>query len=68
MSAMAILTLLLVRFPHTTWPEQLGLLVGLFGVLVVGHWWFGLAGWFAARMFWMREVLKHSPEAKAQSS
>jgi hypothetical protein len=41
--------LLLVRFPRSTWPEQVGLLGGLFGVLTAGGLWLGLSIYVAAR-------------------
>jgi hypothetical protein len=48
--ALAIVALLLVRFPSISWPEQFGLLSVLFGIAVVGYWWVGLVGWIVARL------------------
>lgn len=49
------LAVLVVRFPHSTWPEQIALLGGLFGAAVVGHWWVAAAAWLAARLAWLVE-------------
>jgi hypothetical protein len=48
-----VLAVLLVRYPRTTWPEQFGLVAGLFGAAVIGYWWIGIAGWAAARLAWL---------------
>ena len=54
----AILALLQLRFPQTTWPEQFGLAIGLFGAAIVGHWWFGLVGWALMRAFWLVQIIQ----------
>jgi hypothetical protein len=60
------LAALLVRFPRATWPEQLGLVGGLFGAAVVGHWWVGVAAWLAARAAWLAgRTLRARPSATA---
>jgi len=41
--------LLFVRLPRSTWPEQVGLLGALLGVVTVGGLWLGLAIYVAAR-------------------
>ena len=66
--AIAILALLLIRFPLATWPEQFGLLVGLFGVAVLGHWWFGVVGWVVARLLWRTETQRRSHALIDQAS
>lgn len=43
------LAFLLVRFPGSTWPEQLGIVVSLWGAAVFGHWWLGVVAWLLAR-------------------
>jgi hypothetical protein len=48
--------MLLARFPQATWPEQLGLIGGLFGATVIGHWWLGLVVWVLARFAWLIRV------------
>jgi hypothetical protein len=65
--AIVILALLLTKLPRTTWPEQFGLVTGLFGMAVVGHWWFGLLGWVAARVVWLAEIALRSPDTTLQS-
>ena len=52
-AAVVLLAVLLARFPHATWPEQFGLVAGLFGAAVLGHWWVGLAAWAVARAAWL---------------
>jgi hypothetical protein len=66
--AIAILSLLLIRFPGTTWPEQFALIVGLFGAAILGQWWIGVAGWIAARAMWLSEAVRHSSSLKAQTN
>ncbi len=56
--AVAVLAVLMARFPRTTWPEQFGLVAGLFGA-VLGHWWIGLAAWVAARLPALSSFLTH---------
>lgn len=57
--AAAALAVLAARFPHATWPEQLGLLGVLFGLAVAGGWWVGPAVLGAARLGWLvRRALK----------
>jgi hypothetical protein len=51
--AVVVLAVLAGRFPHPTWPEQLGLLGVLFGLAVAGGWWVGLAAEAAARLAWL---------------
>jgi hypothetical protein len=54
--ALAALALLAVRFPRSSWPEQLALVGCLFGMTLVGAWWvLGLAVWIAARTAWLVE-------------
>ena len=65
-SSVLLLTILLVRFPQATWPEQFGLLGGLFGAAVVGCWWVGLAAWATARAAWLFTRLRPPPTATAQ--
>jgi hypothetical protein len=48
-----VLAVLFGRFPRSTWPEQLGLLGGLFGVAVAGGWWLALPVLAAARGLWL---------------
>jgi hypothetical protein len=60
--AILFLAFLFFRFPRTTWPEQFALLVGLFGMLVVGNWWFTLAGWVIGRSLWLAAGKRHSTE------
>ena len=47
--ATLVLAVLVARFPRRTRPEQLGLVAGLFAVVLVGYWWIGIAVWLAAR-------------------
>jgi hypothetical protein len=56
-AAVVFLALMLVRAPRGTWPEQLGLVGGLFGAAVAGGWWVGLAVWVAARVAWLAAVV-----------
>jgi hypothetical protein len=51
--AVAVLALLIARFPRTTWPEQFAVVAGLFGLVVVGYWWVGLGAWVVARVAWL---------------
>jgi hypothetical protein len=53
--AVALLAVLIARFPGATWPEQFGLAVALLGVAVAGSWWIGLAGWAVARLAWLAD-------------
>jgi hypothetical protein len=55
-SGLAIVAALLVRFPRSTWPEQFGLVAGLFGMAVVGFWWVGVVAWSLARIGWLAEA------------
>ena len=55
--AIAVLAILFARFPRTTWPEQFGLIAGLFASEVLGHWWIGLAAWALARLALVVTVL-----------
>lgn len=59
---LAVLTVaaLLVFAPRATWPEQLGLLGGLFGVAVAGGWWAGLPVVATARAVWLVRRDTHS--------
>jgi hypothetical protein len=50
-----VLMLLMARFSRWTWPEQLGLIGGLFGVALAYGWWVGLVLWFAGRAVWLCE-------------
>jgi hypothetical protein len=54
-AAVVVLGVLLVRWPGSTWPEQLGLIGGLFGAAVAGGWWVGVLAWAAARLAWLGE-------------
>jgi hypothetical protein len=47
--AVAVLAVLLARFPRATWPEQFGLIAGLFGAAILGQPWIGLVAWAIAR-------------------
>ena len=49
-----------VRSPRHTWPEQVGLLGGLFGFAVAGGWIAGLVAYAAARMVWLIGVVAGS--------
>ena len=49
-----------VRSPRHTWPEQVGLLGGLFGFAVAGGWIAGLMAYAAARMVWLIGVVAGS--------
>jgi hypothetical protein len=63
--AIVVLALMLARFSRSTWPEQLGLIGGLFGAAVTGGWWVGFAAWAAARIVWLGEtVVGLRPPAK----
>ncbi|MBA4067679.1 MAG: hypothetical protein C0501_29040 [Isosphaera sp.] len=55
-AAAAGLVVLAVRLPRATWPEQFGLVGGMFGAAAVGGWWVGPAAWAAARAVWVAEV------------
>jgi hypothetical protein len=50
LAAIILLTVLAVRFPTSTWPEQLGIVAGLWGVVVFGLWWPGAVAWAVARL------------------
>ncbi len=52
-----LLMILMARFPHLTWPEQFGLVGGLFGLAVGQGWWVGLPLWMAARGIWLLEFV-----------
>ncbi len=56
-----LLAIMSARFPRSTWPEQFGLLGGLFGIVVLGGWWIGLAVWSAARLVWLSGVTLPQP-------
>jgi hypothetical protein len=58
--AFAILGHLLVRYPQSTWPEQLGLIAGLFGAGLLGYWWLGVVGWAVARAVWLNQSVRRS--------
>jgi len=45
--------LLFVRFPRPTWPEQVGLLAGLFGFAVAGGPVVGVVAYLLARASWL---------------
>jgi hypothetical protein len=47
------LIVLFGRFPHATWPEQLGMTAGLLGFVLGGAWWVGLPVAVAARLAWL---------------
>jgi hypothetical protein len=64
MAVVLSLGVLLVRFPHATWPEQLGLVVGLLGLSLLGHWWIGLIAWGVSRV----AVMAARPFAQARRS
>ena len=49
---------LFARFPRSTWPEQLGLLGGLFGFAVAGGWAVGAAGYALARAGWLIDRIR----------
>jgi hypothetical protein len=40
---------MLIRRPASTVPEQVGVLIGMFGAVAFGWWWVGLIGWGALR-------------------
>jgi hypothetical protein len=44
---------LFARAPRLTWPEQVGLLGGLFGLAVAGGWLVGAAAYGLARLTWL---------------
>jgi hypothetical protein len=48
--ALIVLALLLVYLPRTTWPEQFGLVAGLWGAAVLDAWWVGAPAWALARL------------------
>jgi hypothetical protein len=56
-AGVVLLAILLLRAPRGTWPEQLGLVGGLFGMAVAGGWWVGLGVWAAARVAWLAAVV-----------
>ena len=45
LAATIVLAVLLLRFPHSTWPEQFGIVVGLWGAALFGLWWLGIIAW-----------------------
>ena len=45
--------MLFARAPRFTWPEQVGLLGGLFGFAVAGGWAVGIGVYAAARLAWL---------------
>jgi hypothetical protein len=49
------LAVLFLRFPTATWPEQFGLIGGLFGAAVLGSGWLGFLAWGTARLVWWLE-------------
>ncbi|MBX9583902.1 MAG: hypothetical protein K2X87_26685, partial [Gemmataceae bacterium] len=51
--AVLLVAVLFVLAPRRTWPEQVGLLGGLFGAVVAGGAAVGLAGWGLARAGWL---------------
>ncbi|MCE9562954.1 MAG: hypothetical protein K8U57_13000 [Planctomycetes bacterium] len=55
-ASVLLLLMLMARFSRSTWPEQFGLIGGLFGIAIGYGWWVGLALWFAARAFWLFEI------------
>jgi hypothetical protein len=52
LAASLALAVLIARLPHATWPEQFGLVCGMFAAVFAGSWWLGLGGWAAARLAW----------------
>jgi hypothetical protein len=56
-AAVGVLVALMVRLPRATWPEQFGLVGGMFGMAVAGGWWVGPAAWAAARAAWAAEAV-----------
>jgi hypothetical protein len=47
------LGILIVRFPQSTWPEQIGMLGGMFGAAVVGSEALGIVVYVMARAVWL---------------
>ncbi|MBX9625978.1 MAG: hypothetical protein K2X82_19420, partial [Gemmataceae bacterium] len=52
-SGVLLVAVLFLLLPRRTWPEQVGLLGGLFGMAVAGGPVIGLAAWGAARTGWV---------------
>ncbi|MDB5310955.1 MAG: hypothetical protein JWO38_5157, partial [Gemmataceae bacterium] len=51
--AVVAVVVLFARVPRATWPEQVGLLAGMFGVAVAGGLAVGVAAYGVARAVWL---------------
>jgi len=60
-----LLIVLMARFPRWTWPEQLGLVGGLLGVVAAQGWWVGIPLWFIGRGVWLMEVIARGLKPRA---
>jgi hypothetical protein len=56
-ASVLLLLVMLIRFPCSTWPEQLGLVGGLLGFATGHGWWVGVMLWIAGRAVWFLETL-----------
>jgi hypothetical protein len=59
LAAALALAVLIARLPQATWPEQFGLVCGMFALAFAGSWWLGVAGWAAARLAWVADRVRH---------
>jgi hypothetical protein len=56
-AAFGLLLLMAACFQRATWPEQLGLVAGFFGLAVGVGGWVGVPVWCAARVVWLAEAV-----------